>query len=488
MISKATSKLLLVSCTLVGCAANTPALAPQPQTPSADFRSIADSIINTALPETQWGIEVWDQAHNRSLYSHDAMRHFVPASNTKLVVTTTAMGLLGPDWRYQTPLMLAGAPGDSAPGALIVKGSGDPSMSGRFFGNDFAVLDSMADSLKAKGVRRINGDVIVDASIFAPQKIHPAWEIGDLPWYYAAPTASFAVAEAAVRMVVTPGNVRFVDAIAPLPVVMRFTTDTANARNNIDVDYETWPDTLVVTGSIASNRADSSWIAMPDPETFSAQALVEALRRKGIVVTGRARVLHDSAAVAALPASNVAFVWRSPPLSDIVGGLLKPSQNWIAEQLLKTLGAVKGKGGTWRDGLAVERRYLIDVVKIDSTAFSLTDGSGLSAQNLVSPRAFVQLLEHARTAPWGALYYAALPTPGLRGGTLSSRLPGLETRLAAKTGSIANVNSLSGYLRTADGGAVTFSILTNAAGRSSGEVRRAMDTIVQALAAQTNLN
>lgn len=112
---------------------------------------------------------------------------------------------------------------------------------------------------------------------------------------------------------------------------------------------------------------------------------------------------------------------------------------------------------------------------------SLRDRSGLSAQNLLSPHATVQLLEHARQATWGADYHAALPAPGMRGGTLSNRLSGLESRLVAKTGTISNVNSLSGYVRTFDDRNLTFAIYTNASGRASSEVRRAIDRLVNAL-------
>jgi D-alanyl-D-alanine carboxypeptidase/D-alanyl-D-alanine-endopeptidase (penicillin-binding protein 4) len=124
---------------------------------------------------------------------------------------------------------------------------------------------------------------------------------------------------------------------------------------------------------------------------------------------------------------------------------------------------------------------LIDVARIDSAAFWLRDGSGLSAQNLLSPRGTIQLLEHARRSAWGADYRAALPAPGVRGGTLSTRLAGLETRLVAKTGTIANVNTLSGYLRTLDDRDITFAIYTNASGRASGDVRRGIDRLVHAL-------
>lgn len=492
MISKAISALGAAA-VLAACSQGPPPAAPAPMGPH--FVAVADSIVNRGMSDMHWGIEVFDQGRNRFLYSHDSPRKFIPASNTKLVVTTVAMGLLGPDWRYTTTFGVAGAAGDTSVRALVIRASGDPTWSARFFSSDFAVLDMFADSLARNGIRRIDGDVIVDASIFAPQRVHPAWEIGDLPWYYAAPTAAFAVAEAAVTMIVESNAsgsvVRVPDAPMLLPIVNRVRMDTAGARRNVDIDYEAWPATLTVTGSMPPNAADTSFIAIPNLEEFSARALVEALKRHGIVVTGSARIVRDSAALAALPSARNVFAFQSPPMKDVVAGILKPSQNWIAEQLLKTLGAVNGRRGSWSGGLQVERRYLIDVVRIDSTQFSLSDGSGLSAQNVISPHALIELLEHARKAPWGQLYHNALPTPGRRvqganigAGTLTNRLLEVEGRLAAKTGTITNVNSLSGYLRNAEGRDITFSIMTNTSGRSSAEVRRAMDAIVKAIAAE----
>lgn len=490
MIPKATSSSLVLGTFLIACSSSAPPVRPEPN--HQGVAAVADSLVRGALRETQWGIEVWDQQRNRALFSHNAHVHFVPASNTKLVVTTVAVGLLGPDWRYQTPVMVTGAPGDSTPRALIIRGSGDPTMSARYFQSRFAVLDAFADSLALKGVRRIAGDVIIDATAFAYQSIHGAWEIGDLPWYYATRTSAFAVAEAETRMVTSSGadsasiNVQLIDTTPFLPIRTRVRLDTAGASPFVDVDYHVWPDSLIVTGSMPPNAADTSRIALPDPEAFAGRALVAALARKSIRVDGQVRVLRDSADVAALADAHTIFTWQSPPLIEIAAGILKPSQNWMAEQVLKTLGRVKGKGGSWREGLAVERRYLIDVAGIDSLAFSLSDGSGLSAQNLVSPRAFVMLLEHARRSAWGPQYRSALPAPGMAGSTLSRRLAGLESRLAAKTGSIAHVNSLSGYLRTDDGRDLTFSIITNATGRPASEVRAGMDALVRAIVRERN--
>src|SRR5690606_3205118 len=129
----------------------------------------------------------------------------------------------------------------------------------------------------------------------------------------------------------------------------------------------------------------------------------------------------------------------------------RPSQNWIAEQVLKTLGHVYRGSGGWDTGLDVEREYLVGTAGLDSMSFSLRDGSGLSAQNLLAPEAIVRLLAHARAQPWADAYRSAMAQPGLAGSTLSSRLDALEGRMFAKTGTIANVNGLSGYL-VADNG------------------------------------
>lgn len=480
--------LLLVS---VAACSSTPApQAPKPLNPLVAI----DSIVNIERAETVWGIEVYDRTRNDVVVGYNQTRHFIPASNTKLVVTTVAMGTLGPEWRYHTPIYARGPAADGAAQGLLIAGRGDPTMSGRFNGgDDFAVVKMLADSLYAKGIRRIDGDIVVDASYFTPEAVHSSWEIGDLPWYYATPTGAFAIAEGALRLIVTaggapgqPASARTIGAELPIPVIVRALTDTAGARANIDVDYEAWPDTLVITGRIGLGRADSSWIAVPDQPSFAAQALRDALTRRGITTTGGIRIARDAASAAALRAgydtTSALVTWTSPPMREIIAGILKPSQNWIAEQLLRTLGAQYRGRGSWGAGLDVERRYLVDVARIDSTAFFLRDGSGLSAQNLLSPRAILLILEHARQAPWGAQYRAALPAPQERGGTLSNRLPGFENRLVAKTGSISNVNSLSGYMRTVDNRELTFVILSNGSGRPSSEIRAAIDRIVNILA------
>jgi serine-type D-Ala-D-Ala carboxypeptidase/endopeptidase (penicillin-binding protein 4) len=228
----------------------------------------------------------------------------------------------------------------------------------------------------------------------------------------------------------------------------------------------------------------------------AARSLAWALAARGIQLDGPVRVARDSSDLEAAPRAPAApppgvagggvplVTWVSPPMAEIVPAFMLPSQNWIAEQLVKTVGAEREDAGSWAGGLAVHGRYLVERVGLDSTAFFLRDGSGLSNQSLITPAGIIALLEHARTQPWFGTFRASQPRPGQAGGTLSGRLAGLEDRVAAKTGTITHVNGLSGYLVGASGRELSFSILTNATGVSAVPVREAMDRIVRAMAEQ----
>jgi serine-type D-Ala-D-Ala carboxypeptidase/endopeptidase (penicillin-binding protein 4) len=147
--------------------------------------------------------------------------------------------------------------------------------------------------------------------------------------------------------------------------------------------------------------------------------------------------------------------------------------------LLKQLGKQFGRGGSWPDGLEVERRFLIDSVRVDSTQISLSDGSGLSSSNLVSPLAFTQILRYIRRHPRYATFATALPLAGAAG-SLKSRFIGtpLAARVRAKTGSISRVNSLSGYIELDRRRALTFSVQANHHAQPSRVILDAIDSVV----------
>ncbi|MGH7446378.1 MAG: D-alanyl-D-alanine carboxypeptidase/D-alanyl-D-alanine endopeptidase, partial [Longimicrobiales bacterium] len=281
-----------------------------------------------------------------------------------------------------------------------------------------------------------------------------------------------------------------VSVVGPLPQPLRadLITDTAGARTSLRVDYTARRDTIFITGSVGAGAVDTLTRAVTQPARSVGEALADMLRRRGVTIDS-VHVVRDSAAAAGLRRDGVVIAeWVSPPMRDIVAVILRPSQNWVAEQVLKSLGAEFAGDGSWRGGIDVEREYLHDVAGVDSGAVNLRDGSGMSAQNLLSPDAAVALLMHARAQPWSDAFRDALAAPGLAGTTLSGRLLSLEGRVYAKTGTISNVNSLSGYLIGPGGRDIVFSILTNGSGLPSGIVRAAIDDIVLALAREVDGN
>src|SRR5690606_6976955 len=274
-----------------------------------------------------------------------------------------AMSELGPEYRYRTELYAVGA-ADSDAGSLVVVGSGDPTMSARFFESDLAPIEALADSVHAAGIRRITDGLIIDASRFDDRFVHPSWEVGDLPWPYAAPVAAFAIAEAAAQVVVTPGAAPGEPAVLACPepteaftVRNRIVTDSAGARTLVRVERRPGSYDLDLSGTIAPDAAPAPLrLSVVEPALHAGRALRAALERRGIDVAGDVRVVYDTVEAAALRAAmrgldaalpgdttnasaRLIAAWTSPPMREIIAAILEPSQNWIAEQVLKTLGA-----------------------------------------------------------------------------------------------------------------------------------------------------
>jgi serine-type D-Ala-D-Ala carboxypeptidase/endopeptidase (penicillin-binding protein 4) len=472
-----------------------PAAAPDARTMSAIIDSIADA---EPMQRTLWGIQVLDQQTGRILYERNGNRHFIPASNTKLVVTTVAMGALGPDFRYRTPVYARTTTEPGVASAVLIAGSGDPSFSARHWGRRFAAAAAFADSIYAAGIRRIDGPLMIDASRFTDSPINGTWEVADLPGVYAPPVGAFAIDEANFRVVFEPGAAPGDPVTAHFPDwpagtggqsldLANVRTVAAGTRGSVQTDFLGRRDVMHFSGTVPIGRPDTATYSMTDATLYAGRAVAAALESRGVRLRGAVMVLRDSASAAAarasLPETPIA-VFVSPPMSQLVSDVLHPSQNWIAEMLLKTLGAEKGSGGSWREGIAVERNYLVQNVGLDSLDFNLRDASGMAPQDLLSPHAIVRMLEHTRTAPWGSLYRAALAAPG-EPGTLNTRLTEYTGRLQGKTGTISNVATLSGFLTTDGGRQVTFAVMTNGTGLSSGIVRRYADDIVRTIARMT---
>jgi serine-type D-Ala-D-Ala carboxypeptidase/endopeptidase (penicillin-binding protein 4) len=335
----------------------------------------------------------------------------------------------------------------------------------------------------------VSGDVVGDGSYFEPTLVHPNWEAFDLNWWYAAPVSGLGFHDNSIDFDWQPGpSVGAPAAIAMTPDLgdvgfeNRTLTVPPGGESDIGDRFYRQPGTLDIwaEGTVAlDNPRQTESFAVPDPNLYAARALRQALLEAGIAVTGTTRSTTDSLLYAHLRTMTPLAEVQSRPLHDWIFPILNTSQNWFAEMLLKQLGRQFGKAGSWPEGLAVERRFLIDSMRVDSTQFSLSDGSGLSSSNLVSPLAFTQVLRFMRRHPRFPTFAAGLPVAGLVG-SLKNRFLGtpLAGQVRAKTGSIARVQSLSGFIEMGAGKALTFSIEANHHAETGRTMLNAIDSIV----------
>jgi serine-type D-Ala-D-Ala carboxypeptidase/endopeptidase (penicillin-binding protein 4) len=450
-----------------------------------------------------WGLALMDES-GRVLYGLNDARMFIPASNTKLVVAAVASALLPPEWRVRTSLYGGPVVGGILQGDLVLYGRGDPTMGRRCYATDstaagvcdtdpFTRIRQLVDGLRAKGVRAVSGDVVGDGSYFESTLIHPNWESFDLNWWYAAPVSALGFNDNSIdfdwqpgRAVGSPAVITFRPNLGDVGFENRTVTVAPGGESDIGDRFFRHPGTLQIwaEGTVAlDNPPRTESFAVPDPNLYAARALRQALGDAGIAVMGTTRSTTDSMLYARVRASAPLAEVQSRPLRDWIFPILNTSQNWIAEMLLKQLGRQFGKGGSWLEGLAVERRFLIDSVRVDSTQFSLSDGSGLSSSNLISPRVFTQLLHYMRRHPRHATFAAGLPQAGLAG-SLRTRFVGtpLAGRVRAKTGSISRVHALTGYIERGQGRSLIFSVEANHHAEPSRTMMAAIDSVVVEMA------
>jgi D-alanyl-D-alanine carboxypeptidase/D-alanyl-D-alanine-endopeptidase (penicillin-binding protein 4) len=385
-------------------------------------------------------------------------------------------------------------------GDLVLYGRGDPTMDRRCYAADstlpgvcdvdpFARLRQLAAALRARGVRGVAGNIVGDGSYFESTLIHPNWESFDLNWWYAAPVSGLGFNDNSVDFdwqpgpaVGAPATITLTPDLGDIGFENRTLTVPPGGESDIGDRFFRHPGTLDIwaEGTVAlDNPRRTESFALPDPGLYAARALRQVLAEAGIAVTGATLSTTDSLLYARLRGAAPLAEVQSRPLRDWIFPILNTSQNWFAEMLLKQLGRQFGKTGSWPEGLDVERRFLIDSVRADSTQFSLSDGSGLSSSNLMSPLVFTQLLRFMRQHPRYAGFASGLPQAGMVG-SLRTRFLGtpLAGRVRAKTGSISRVHSLSGYLELGPRKTLFFSVQANHHAETARTMMAAIDSVV----------
>lgn len=482
-------------------------------------RQLAAKLDATRLPGSSWGLKVVSLGTGKTLFATNATKLFVPASNTKLFTAALALNRLGADHRLATTLRMQNAPdaNGSLKGDLMVVGGGDPTVTARLHGGKWeTALAPLVDAVKAAGIRRINGDLVCDESAFRGAPYGSGWNWDDLGEKYAPAVSALSFNDNTLRVVVTPGPtagqpvlVQLQPAFAsasdqfagPPLLVLRNHAVTGLATNAPALRLTRFPGRveLDIDGELpAGGERVTEELSIPSPAQFFGGALRQVLAQAGVKLSGQVRVVDWRAR-----AETTADVgpWRdlatlpSPAIGELVRETLKPSQNLYAQLLLLAVGVETERYPrdtelVWPRTITTEAAglralgALLDEAGIAKGEAMFLEGSGMARGNLVTPAALVRLLIFMNQHRWAKAWREALPIGGVDG-TLQSRLTGPVTKgnVRAKTGTLRGVSALSGYLTTASGEALAFSILVNNFGPGgANEARAETDALVELLA------
>jgi D-alanyl-D-alanine carboxypeptidase/D-alanyl-D-alanine-endopeptidase (penicillin-binding protein 4) len=467
-----------------------------------------DKLINVYfLENATWGIYVESLTTGDVLYTHNEKKALVPASNMKIPTSLFALDQLGPDFVYETPVFLFGRmDGDSVfIGDLIVRGSGDPTLSGRFHDDRITkIFSDWADSLRSRGVRTIRGRVIGDDDFFGDELLGRHWEWDSESYWYSAQISALSFNDNCVDYFVIPtrvgepARIRLDPPTSYLDLVNQ--TVTAAAEKNggeVELIRDRWTNRVTARGRVgATNGVHTGYVAVHNPTQYAVHVLKETLEQKGLIVDGRAydidslpgyRYGPDTTSRDSISSDTLIRIatYRSPGLGEILKVINKRSQNLFAELVLRTVTAVRDGNGSVDFALERERAFL-DSIGCDVKSIVINDGSGYARTNQISAKDLVTILKHARRHPHWKTFKESLPVAGVEG-TLKSRMKNspAEGNVVAKTGFLDNVRTISGFVRTYDNEELVFSIMVNHFTVDRLDVEKVQDDILIRLATFT---
>ncbi|MEK6323665.1 MAG: D-alanyl-D-alanine carboxypeptidase/D-alanyl-D-alanine-endopeptidase [Acidobacteriota bacterium] len=489
------------------------ALARQQQTSSQQSETldslrtrIAAHIAKPRFAPAAWGLKITSLDTGKTIFEHNPQKYFNPASNAKLYTAALALEQLGADFRIKSSLYSSARPDASGTlkGDLIVYGRGDPTMAARLNGGDYLKgLDPLIAQLVNAGVRRIEGDVVGDESYFAGPPFGSGWEWDDLQAYYGAEVSALTINDNALDLLVKPADrVGIPCRITTGPptsfvtLINRTQTAPKGTESKIVVYRPIGENIIYVSGRLPIDSSGyNNPVAVHNPAGLFVSLFKDALAGRGVVVTGRTRVIdwkyREVTPIDFAKLIELGSV-ESMPLGDIVRETLKPSQNLYAQLLLLQVGNRGRQGGTVissldpnpaspasvianmnsqpvandsrtdeEAGIELMQEFLLRA-GVKKGDVLLEEGSGLSRRDVITPAATVALLSYMNSSRWAEVYRNALPVAGVDG-TLQNRMKGTAAagNVRAKTGTLRYVYTLSGYVTSAAGERLAFSTMLN---------------------------
>ncbi len=454
-----------------------------------------DKMEGPGFKNASWGLSVREASTGKELLSCDSAANLIPASILKMLVTSAAMEVIGPETGFKTRVYLDGNVSKGVlEGRVYIRGGGDPSFGSQLIKGAPAAeaeFSKWALALRGAGVTGIKGSVTADDSLFEGQPIPGSWPWEDVGNYYAAQPSALSFNDNLYKLYFKPGPeegapadiLRAEPAIPGLHFTSFMKTGAEGSGDNGYIFNFPGQYAAVVRGSVPKGPDEFAIKgAIPDPALFTAQAFTDYLTAHGVKVSGKA---EKAGAAVDYGAARFLAETAGAPVKDIVFSTNKRSFNLYAEILLRHLALAGGKQGAAYHGLGALRDYMA-ANGVDVSELRLADASGLSRLNMVQAAGFSRFLSRISAKPFFGLYKASLVRPGDPDATGHVRKLGSNTRLEKvlriKSGSLAGVRSYAGYLTTDKGRLLSFASIVNNYSAPAAEIDRLHEAILLELA------
>ncbi len=450
-----------------------------------------------ALSHAQWSVCVMNVKKDSVLFSHNANISLVPASTLKIVTTGAALNILGADFKFETKIEYDGV-FDSVSGTIsgnvYIRGGGDPTLESEYFKtkkDSLSTLEKWALILKEKGIKKVEGAIVGDASIFDENTIPAQWIWGDIGNYYGAGASGLSYVDNKITLHFKSGienSATEIKKMSPDISGLKIINGVKSGgkKDNAFVYGAPYTYRYTAEGTIPPNQSDYEVdAAMPDPALYCAEQFYLALLKNGITVKSKyttIRILKEENTYKTISRKTL-YTHYSPSLEKIVYYTNLKSNNLYAEHLLKFICFKKtGKTATENDATEIVTDYWKSK-GVDVSGFYMNDGCGLARANVISTKTQTQLLRLMANEKSFNSFYNSLPIAG-KSGSLGGLCEGTfaENNLRAKSGYITRARAYCGYVKNKKGEMLCFSVIANNYDCSASEMKAKLEKLLIAIA------
>ncbi len=421
------------------------------------------------LKNASIGVSVMNAVSGEKIMETHPQLSLVPASVLKIITSAAALEIMGPRYHFETRLGYSGeieAKTGTINGNMVIVGGGDPALGSSWFKDDYLknhFLDQWVKAILEKGIKKINGDIIADASVYEQQMIPNTWIWEDLGNYYGAGACGLSVYDNMYKISLQSGKAGTLTKIVNIkPEIpgLQIKNEVLASETNRDLAFvfgSPFENKRIIKGTIPQDQKIFKIKAsIPDPPFLLGSQLKTKLEENNIQLKGTVKTSYSPCKTREIICNTV-----SPPLKDIIKVLNHESVNLFAEHLCKHLAYIETGNGNTKEGLEIIKKFWRQK-GFDTNGMYLADGSGLSRFNAITARQITETLDYINHSPEAGIFKQSLPTVGSNG-TLyvfdEEKFP--NGTLRAKSGSMTRVRCYAGFLETRSGKELIFTVMLN---------------------------